>query len=106
VASAENPQPASRTMTSTGRMPSLDGLRAISIILVLLGHAGGTRGFQRINLQIGDYAHLGVVVFFVISGFLITSGVPGKFCTSGNETNWYGRSMEWARPRSTRLSRL
>src|SRR3954454_24064937 len=22
-------------------------------------------------------------------------GVPGKFCTSGSETNWYGRSMEW-----------
>lgn len=26
----------------------------------------------RLNLGIGDYAHLGVVVFFVISGFLIT----------------------------------
>ena len=33
-------------------------------------------------------------------------GVPGKFCTSGSETNWYGRSMEWPRPGSTRLSRL
>ena len=82
MASAENPQPASRTMTSTGRMPSLDGLRAISIILVLLGHAGGTRGFQRINLQIGDYAHLGVVVFFVISGFLITSLLMHEYDTT------------------------
>ncbi len=33
-------------------------------------------------------------------------GVPGKFCTSGSETNWYGRSMEWASRGSTRLSRL
>ena len=33
-------------------------------------------------------------------------GVPGKFCTSGSETNWYGRSMEWQSPGSTRLSRL
>ena len=54
------------------RLPSLDGLRAISLVLVLLGHTGGTRGFPRVNLGIGDYTHLGVVVFFVISGFLIT----------------------------------
>jgi peptidoglycan/LPS O-acetylase OafA/YrhL len=55
-----------------GHLPSLDGLRALSIALVLLGHLSGTRGFVRLNLGIGDYAHLGVVVFFVISGFLIT----------------------------------
>ncbi len=53
-------------------LPSLDGLRAISISLVLLGHLSGTRGFPTLDLGIGDYAHLGVVVFFVISGFLIT----------------------------------
>ncbi|MGE5646638.1 MAG: acyltransferase family protein [Acidobacteriota bacterium] len=58
---------------SATRMPSLDGLRAISISLVLLGHLGGTRGFTPLDLGIGDYAHLGVVVFFVISGFLITN---------------------------------
>ena len=54
-------------------MPSLDGLRALSILMVLLGHLSGTRGFARIDLGIGNYAHLGVTVFFVISGFLITS---------------------------------
>lgn len=53
-------------------LPSLDGLRAISISLVLLGHLSGTRGFITLDLGIGDYARLGVVVFFVISGFLIT----------------------------------
>jgi peptidoglycan/LPS O-acetylase OafA/YrhL len=53
-------------------LPSLDGLRAISIVLVLLGHLGGTVGFPRIDLKIGDYSHLGVIVFFVISGYLIT----------------------------------
>ena len=52
--------------------PSLDGLRALSISLVLLGHLSGTRGFVGVDLLIGDYAHLAVVVFFVISGFLIT----------------------------------
>jgi peptidoglycan/LPS O-acetylase OafA/YrhL len=40
---------------------------------VLVGHFGGTRGLRRLDFGIGDYAHLGVLCFFVISGFLITS---------------------------------
>lgn len=56
-------------------MPALDGLRAISIALVLLGHMAGTTGFPKLELEhvIGDYANLGVLMFFVISGFLITT---------------------------------
>jgi peptidoglycan/LPS O-acetylase OafA/YrhL len=67
--SKQAPQP------SGGRMPALDGLRAVSIALVLLGHMSGTRGFLTIGLEkfVGDYANLGVTVFFVISGFLITT---------------------------------
>ena len=38
------------------------------ILLVIAGHLSGTHGFGRLDLGIGDYAHLGVVVFFVISG--------------------------------------
>ncbi len=56
----------------SGRVPSLDGLRAISISLVLLSHLNRTRGFENFKPGIGDYGHLGVLVFFVISGFLIT----------------------------------
>ena len=65
------PNPATR---KPSHLPSLDGLRAISIVLVLLGHLNGTSGFGKLPwLGIaGDIAHLGVVVFFVISGFLIT----------------------------------
>lgn len=62
-----------RPSAKKNQMPSLSGLRAISIALVILGHLSGTQGFRNLNLGIGDYAHLGVVVFFVISGFLITS---------------------------------
>jgi peptidoglycan/LPS O-acetylase OafA/YrhL len=69
------PEEASATLpqaAKAGHLPSLDGLRALSIGLVFLGHLNGTKGLVRFNLGIGDYAHLGVVVFFVISGFLIT----------------------------------
>lgn len=49
------------------RIPSLDGARAISIALVMASHAGPQR-----FLQAADVGLLGVRVFFVISGFLIT----------------------------------
>lgn len=66
------------------RLPSLDGLRAISVALVMLGHAGGTRGAGRFDFGIGDYAHLGVTVFFVISGFLITSMLLAEHAAHGS----------------------
>lgn len=54
------------------RIPSLDGLRAISIILVLISHSlPGDHPFWVHLLFL--HADLGVRVFFVISGFLITS---------------------------------
>jgi peptidoglycan/LPS O-acetylase OafA/YrhL len=64
--------------TAGSRIPSLDGIRAISILMVLYGHASSTRDFPvsivgKYGGWFGDVAHLGVLVFFVISGFLITS---------------------------------
>ncbi|HEY1615120.1 MAG TPA: acyltransferase [Rhizomicrobium sp.] len=46
-----------------GHIPSLDGLRAISVMLVILSHTVSATLFP---------GGLGVLVFFVISGFLIT----------------------------------
>jgi peptidoglycan/LPS O-acetylase OafA/YrhL len=65
-------------------LPSLDGLRAISIAMVLLGHLSGTRGFVRLDFGVGDYAHLGVIVFFVISGFLITRLMISELTKNGH----------------------
>jgi peptidoglycan/LPS O-acetylase OafA/YrhL len=47
-----------------GRRPALDGLRGLAILLVLWGHSNGAdpRG----------YGLVGVILFFTLSGFLIT----------------------------------
>lgn len=54
-----------------GRIPSLDGLRALSIAFVLIQHSVSSTGseFERYTTNFG---RLGVWIFFVISGFIIT----------------------------------
>jgi peptidoglycan/LPS O-acetylase OafA/YrhL len=54
---------------NSGRLPSLDGLRALSIGLVLFAHSYPPEEFQKIAFYCGT---LGVRIFFVISGFIIT----------------------------------
>ncbi|MFM2056586.1 MAG: hypothetical protein RLY71_971 [Pseudomonadota bacterium] len=51
--------------------PEIDGLRALAVLPVILFHAG----FSRFG---GGY--VGVDVFFVISGFLITSIIDSELC--------------------------
>ena len=59
------PHPASR-----GRLPGLDGLRALAVLLVLVAHFLPVTGvFFRWLAITGTF---GVQVFFVLSGFLIT----------------------------------
>ena len=56
--------PTRRPATPMGYQPGLDGLRAISVIAVIFYHAG-------FGWMHGGF--LGVEVFFVVSGYLITS---------------------------------
>ena len=53
------------------RIPSLDGLRAISILAVVVGHGVPIFGIQ--SHLMGHLGNFGVRVFFLISGFLITT---------------------------------
>jgi peptidoglycan/LPS O-acetylase OafA/YrhL len=53
------------------RIPSLDGLRAISIVMVMLGHLVK---WKHVSIPVVHaYGALGVHVFFVLSGYLITN---------------------------------
>src|SRR4029077_11136362 len=56
-------------------MPGIDALRAIAVMAVFLYHA-------RVGWMPGGF--LGVDVFFVISGFLITSLLLGEFRGAGH----------------------
>lgn len=75
-------------ITPSRRIPCLDGLRAVSILLVLLGHASHTVALQGFLFEIIDpvitNASLGVTVFFVISGYLITYLLKTEWGYSGS----------------------
>lgn len=67
------------------KIPSLDGLRAVSILLVLIGHtlkADPIWSSQYEGIRI--YASVGVTMFFVISGFLITTLLLKEKALNGN----------------------
>ena len=67
----------------SGRVPGLDGLRAISILLVLVEHATRSKGFPLRLRWLGDIGAIGVAMFFGISGFLITTLLVREWNRSG-----------------------
>jgi peptidoglycan/LPS O-acetylase OafA/YrhL len=73
-----------RVERALGHRPALDGLRAVAIGLVLLEHTG---------LSIFDGGNNGVIVFFVLSGFLITKLLIEEWDRTGTVSikNFYGR---------------
>jgi peptidoglycan/LPS O-acetylase OafA/YrhL len=64
-----------RTALATGAIPSLDGVRAIAVTLVFFAHNGLE------NLVPGG---LGVTIFFVLSGYLITTLMRIEHTRSGS----------------------
>jgi peptidoglycan/LPS O-acetylase OafA/YrhL len=75
---------------AAGRIPGLDGLRAVAVGFVLLAHASQTHGFPGPHCRV---AAIGVDVFFVLSGFLITTLLVRERDRTGRVslTGFYGR---------------
>lgn len=77
---------------NSSRIASLDGARAVSIGLVVLSHMQGSLPFLwRLDPEYGleygryfDFGNLGVRVFLVISGFLITSLLLREYERTGS----------------------
>lgn len=73
--SAPSVAAASAARPKSGRLPSLDGWRGISILLVLGSHAVYSAGFPFPDLGVVGWlfdGELGVRIFFILSGFIIT----------------------------------
>lgn len=77
------PAPAKFSARLPGRIPSLDGLRAISILLVVVGHAIPPKTFPQLFTLFGHLGNYGVRIFFLISGFLITTLLLKEFDRTG-----------------------
>ena len=91
TAAAEGPGvPAARAATLENvppalprRIPSLDGLRALAVLLVLIGHASYTRYAPALPGFFHRVGNIGVRFFFVISGLLITTLLLKERALSG-----------------------
>src|ERR1700722_132112 len=64
-------------VTPDGRIPVLDGIRGIAILMVMVFHfwVSGTTGtalWERAYADVAGMGWAGVDLFFVLSGFLIT----------------------------------
>jgi peptidoglycan/LPS O-acetylase OafA/YrhL len=79
------------------REPVLDGIRGVAILLVIFHHIVIYSGMARTTLvdrvlfTIGESAWLGVDLFFVLSGFLITGILYDAKSSSRYFTSFYGR---------------
>ena len=81
------------TLPPIGFRPDIEGLRAIAVVLVVLFHA-----------DIGPFSggFIGVDVFFVVSGFLITSLLLGEVARTGTVSlpNFWARRARRLLPAS------
>lgn len=73
---------------SSNRLPALDGLRALAVLLVFLIHSGGfgLRELGTVGNSLVDHGRYGVTMFFVLSAFSMCLSVKEGF--EGQPVSW------------------
>jgi len=94
-ASSTGPSTVAGTPPKTRRDAALDGLRGLAILLVFIFHYGGglqsTKPAQRLAGYFTQFSWCGVVLFFALSGFLITGSLWETNHTAYRLRNFYAR---------------
>ena len=68
--------------SSRSRSGALDGIRGLAVLSVFLSHTSGRDMALAPWLQFHGIGHIGVLLFFVLSGFLLTRNLLGGQTTS------------------------
>jgi peptidoglycan/LPS O-acetylase OafA/YrhL len=63
---------------NTKRIPTLDGLRAAAISIVIASHID-----QHQSMALSRIGHMGVMIFFALSGYLITARLLDEYAANG-----------------------
>src|SRR5260221_719137 len=85
VAHAESTATAPAGRTAAPRVAELDGLRGIAILMVLFFHYAPATGPLRFLAYVFATGWIGVDLFFVLSGYLIT----GILLDSAGQPHYY-----------------
>jgi len=88
--SGDSQRAASYRRVLSGHLPALDGVRGLAILMVLAHNfdlvSDGAGGLARLVDHAADLGWIGVQLFFVLSGFLIT----GALCDTRGAPNYLG----------------
>jgi peptidoglycan/LPS O-acetylase OafA/YrhL len=83
------------TVTRTVRDPALDGLRGLAVLMVFVFHYGGglksTEPAVRLVGYMTEACWTGIVLFFALSGFLITGSLWDSIGQKNRLRNFYSR---------------
>ncbi|NKF22956.1 acyltransferase family protein [Solimonas marina] len=99
--SAQTRDRSTATTRPQGRIDGLDGLRAISILIVLIGHGAHTVGVPVFMQTFSEMGIVGVELFFTISGFIITHLLLRERARDGNidlRKFWWRRALRIVPP--------